>query len=470
MKKIFTSLFLPGLFTILACVTVNAQIQRYVKVDGTGDGTSWSNASGNLQDMVDEVGQHPEKGTVHVAAGTYKGQTFNMRQGVHVYGGYPATGEGERNPFNNQTILDGENTRRVLYQSESDAQWTINTVWDGFYIQNGKASYGAGAVICLRGIIRNSVIRNNHATTENEGLGQGGGFMMKKVNASEQNRTGLLLNCIIVNNTADRQGAGVFFAGSSTGSIINCIIANNDSGQGSGGVHISSGSRWARVHNSIVWGNFGVAGYQLWTPAAGEKLEDKKNNIIEDGLAPDSYNPSCTDNVSENPLFVKPTTFTGIADTEARMQELMEADWQVKSGSPAIDTGITVNLVLATNEQEPFANWLPKDIVGNERIIGSAVDIGPFEFKAEDGDPTYLIAPDNIQWQVYPNPVINTLRVSGLEVGDRIRVMNIIGASLISMVAENETLYMDMAGLKKGIYLLSVERQGIKVVQKVVKN
>jgi hypothetical protein len=475
MRKMSTKMFLSGLVFILASLTVNAQINRYVKEGGTGDGTSWENASGDLQAMVDEVGQgglvgdgpNASKGTVHVAAGTYKGKTFNMRQGVHVFGGYPANGGDKRNPVHNQTILDGEKTRRVLYQSESDDQWTINTIWDGFYIQNGKASYGAGAILCLRGVLRNCIIRNNHATTENNGLGQGGGVMMKKVNSATQNRTGLLLNCVVVNNTADKQGAGVFFAGSSTGSITNTIIAFNDSGEGCGGMHMSSGSRWARLHNSIVWGNFGPAGYQVWTPATGEKLEDKKNNIIEDGLAPDSFNnASCTGNILDVPKFKNPTTFTGIATTEEKWQELANASWEPQSGAPGIDKGIMVNVILATNESEKFLDWMPTDILGNARWNQDTVDIGAFEYFV-DTTNSPLVEVNNLQ--IYPNPVRNLLTVSGITAGDRVLVINLMGATLVNRVAGNETEYIDMNDFKNGIYMISVERKSSRSVQKIVK-
>jgi len=47
-----------------------AETTRYVKPNGTGDGTSWSTASGTLQEMIDMVADSGG-GEVWVAAGTY---------------------------------------------------------------------------------------------------------------------------------------------------------------------------------------------------------------------------------------------------------------------------------------------------------------------------------------------------------------------------------------------------------------
>ena len=73
---------------------------RYVKEDGTGDGTSWDNASGDLQRMIDELAAAGTPGEVwvprHVRAavagisGTAYSASFLMRDGISVYGALPA--------------------------------------------------------------------------------------------------------------------------------------------------------------------------------------------------------------------------------------------------------------------------------------------------------------------------------------------------------------------------------------------
>ena len=76
---------------------------RYVAQGGTGDGTSWDDASGDLQRMIDELAENGDgqPGEVWVAAGRYEPQaqlitgtsysaSFRMRNGVSVYGGFSA--------------------------------------------------------------------------------------------------------------------------------------------------------------------------------------------------------------------------------------------------------------------------------------------------------------------------------------------------------------------------------------------
>ena len=56
MKKITKVLLVAVCILTVNSFTVDAeQIIRYVKQDATGNGTSWENASGDLQAMVDEV-------------------------------------------------------------------------------------------------------------------------------------------------------------------------------------------------------------------------------------------------------------------------------------------------------------------------------------------------------------------------------------------------------------------------------
>ena len=81
MKKITKVLLVAVCILTVNSFTVDAeQIIRYVKQDATGNGTSWENASGDLQAMVDEVEANADKGEVRVAAGTYYGGFLKKRR------------------------------------------------------------------------------------------------------------------------------------------------------------------------------------------------------------------------------------------------------------------------------------------------------------------------------------------------------------------------------------------------------
>lgn len=121
---------------------------RYVKQGGTGDGTSWENASGDLQRMIDELADNNPQGLpgeVWVAAGTYEPQSqliqgtgysasFRMRDGISVYGGFlgvdSETSKTDRTmkeggmpwEFQNQTVL----MAAYYVRNESNPSFTRN--------------------------------------------------------------------------------------------------------------------------------------------------------------------------------------------------------------------------------------------------------------------------------------------------------------------------------------------------------
>ena len=112
----------------------------YVTQTGAGDrsGNSWANALSSITDALSIASM--VDADVWVAQGTYYGENntlyaFKMIDGVNVYGGFAGT-ESEllqRDISAHPTILDGQNSRRVLYQQST---FTEMTVWDGFTLQH----------------------------------------------------------------------------------------------------------------------------------------------------------------------------------------------------------------------------------------------------------------------------------------------------------------------------------------------
>ena len=87
---------LLGLLFYLLPLHVNAKTVYYVKSGATGDGSSWSNASGSIQDMINSASPGDE---VWVAYGAYKaeldqhwgiagGRLFGLKLGVSILGGF----------------------------------------------------------------------------------------------------------------------------------------------------------------------------------------------------------------------------------------------------------------------------------------------------------------------------------------------------------------------------------------------
>ncbi|MDR1762985.1 MAG: T9SS type A sorting domain-containing protein [Dysgonamonadaceae bacterium] len=164
MKRILTLLF-----GLIMSISMMGQTVRYVSVSaaGTGDGSSWSNASGDLQAMINASSAGDE---VHVSAGTYipkytadgydestgtyptatngkNKSAFVLKNGVAVRGGYDANDANETQDWiTNKTILSGDLTNDGT-PNTNDAAFVViavgvssSTVLDGFTVSGANTS------------------------------------------------------------------------------------------------------------------------------------------------------------------------------------------------------------------------------------------------------------------------------------------------------------------------------------------
>lgn len=286
---------------------------RYVRQGGTGDGTSWENASGNLQRMIDDLAD--TGGEVWVAAGTYEPvsylvsdkvytASFRMRNGVSVYGGFSAaTPESSKNDrvkgtmsweFTNETVLQGQgyrpsswgtvnsSSRHVVWfaplaqDSEAEAPFRAMTYLDGVTVAGGYASGGngtddfltdRGAGIYMKGnnvSVTNCIVKNNYATGPGGGIYMDGGGRVERTlvfnNVSNDNGgavymdgVGIVRRCMLANNQS-RKGAGAYLRKAAAGKpeslqLSTCVVSNNTSTH-NGAVYCDNGG--VVVHNTIV--------------------------------------------------------------------------------------------------------------------------------------------------------------------------------------------------------------------------
>ena len=156
------------------------QTVRYVMAGGSGGGSSWVTASGDLQGMVNasSVGDQ-----VWVSAGTYKptasndrGISFSMKNGVEIYGGFVGneTMLSQRNWTANPTILSGDigtvsintdNSFRIINNSGLGPTAVLDgfTIRDAYNSSSFNGTQGGG----MRNngaspTIRNCIFRNNN--------------------------------------------------------------------------------------------------------------------------------------------------------------------------------------------------------------------------------------------------------------------------------------------------------------------
>jgi len=67
---------------------------------------------------------------------------------------------------------------------------------------------------------------------------------------------------------------------------------------------------------------------------------------------------------------------------------------------------------------------------------------------------------------VFPNPVVETLTVSGVKKGTVINVFDLGGGLLKTVAAQENTATINVASLQKGIYLLQIDKQTVKFIKK----
>ncbi|MBK8701205.1 MAG: hypothetical protein IPN29_17370 [Saprospiraceae bacterium] len=216
---------------------------RYVRQGATGDGLTWATPSGDLQAMINA----PDVTEVWVAQGTYfptsgsdRTISFQMKNGVAIYGGFPPSGDpvfADRNLTLYPTILSGDigtlnvntdNSYRVIVNSGLGT----SAVLDGFTIRDGNAN-GASPYNNGGGMhnTSSSPMVTNCIFTQN--LANSGGAMYN-ITSSAPN----INSCTFTSNTSVVDG-GALHHTSSTLSLTNCTFTTNAAVRG-GAVYLSS--------------------------------------------------------------------------------------------------------------------------------------------------------------------------------------------------------------------------------------
>lgn len=293
MKVLFLSL--------LAISAIQAKVY-YVSPDGdNSDGSSWGKAFHSLLDAQQTVSNPCE---IWVKQGTYNvvDTTLTMMNGVNVYGGFLGN-EANLNARNSDpslTILNGNKTKRILTAADN---LTVETVWDGFTIQNGNSGNAGGVSLLKNATLQNCIIQQNK-----NAVNSGGGVYMN-TNDTDSVK---LINCIVRENavyyngtaTSPAGGGGVYIHDGAAAVIRACTIENNkvdgDSYTGSrmygGGVFMNDGA----IEQSTVSKNkatnidfetgklttvgfINAGGIMVMTPAAGSVRIS--NCVIEGNVA-----------------------------------------------------------------------------------------------------------------------------------------------------------------------------------------
>ena len=257
---------------------------RYVKpmATGAGDGSSWANASANLQAMINASSAGDE---LWVAAGKYfptsypggcttcgavssnnRNNTFLLKSGVRVYGGFTGneTARALRNSHLNETILSGNigaefSPNDNAYHVVTAIDCSVATHLERFTIEGGNANVSSGVTVGGRTYYRS----------------WGGGVLCVYSPIS------IVLCAIVGNNAID--GGGILNTASNTG-ILNSVIALNTASAGGGGIYNHEGSesdtRWSTIAQNTA------------TVAGGAMYNYNSNPYLIDVIVWDNVSPS----------------------------------------------------------------------------------------------------------------------------------------------------------------------------------
>jgi hypothetical protein len=427
----------------------------YVKPDGTGDGSSWVNAS-NLTNAIAKAQdyRYQEYNQIWMSEGTYNQTDSIPFDFIRLYGGFKndnsATKLADRDWSKYKTIIDGGGTVQPLKSTNGEA------VIDGVIIQNGFVSEGHGGGLSIKSncIVRNCVIRNNKAASPTNTKGYGGGIYVNGYKTTIE-------NCLLINNTSNG-GSAMMFAANAFTDVVNCTMANNLSTQSNCGAAIATYSGTSPnvtrpyIYNCLAYNNKHINNFSSITQGNG--TVNWANPLISVVAQNSAFETTTTslpwDAASGNikflrtspvvsPKFVVDSNIYGQTDDAADKATVLSdnyiSNFQISALSPCVNAGNGNRTTLNT------------DLANKPRIM-SVVDMGAFEYEPL----TYTKNTNTVgsTMCIYPNPTSDMLHIKSDNEITSILVYDLLG-NLISNQFKESSLNCFM--FTNGTYILKVK-------------
>ncbi|NJN33116.1 MAG: T9SS type A sorting domain-containing protein [Saprospiraceae bacterium] len=400
--------------TVIDCSTLP---RLYVKptASGTGDGSSWANAMGNLSDALNHVCGIKE---IWVAGGTYKpsrdeygtvvadnSRVFAMPNGMKIYGSFAGNESdlSQRTPsvmranptilsgdFSNNDVVTGSGSTLALANYGDNAyhivafyNTTLESRIDGFTITSGS---GGGGNIYNKGLGNHgggiwvsdagtNVTIANCIITKNGGVYAGG--------VMNYNSSPTITNCVFDRNSASLfHGGGLYNHTNSRPTLANCVFSGNYARIVGGGVANFNGSTMTMT-NSTISGNYAQAGGGFYNDNSNSTILNSITwNNTADGLNNYQSTPTVNNSIlqaafgssnsTSNPQFVNTANPIGSDNLWGTADDGL----RLACNSPARDIG--------TNTGAPTTDF------ANGATFNGTKDLGAYEKQDNDGCPIYV--------------------------------------------------------------------------------
>ena len=259
-----------------------------------------------------------------------------------------------------------------------------------------------------------------------------------------------LINCSFWNNTAE-QGGALF---SSTNPLnhprfINCSFSKNQADYGGAMFNttcLGCITPDLLISNCIFWDNQAIAGESMYNSLATPKVY---YSLLEEPYClPGS---TCFGNMifNQDPLFID-----------------QNGDMRLQMGSPAINAGL----------DSAVPDSIPFDLAGNSRIMGSAVDMGAFEFEEAVGvEEIGLNA--SISLRIEPNPFHDRAMISFILPASgfvQLRIADISGKTMFSSdqyypAGRHFEIYQPDTTVPRGIFVCELRTQSGTLTKKIIR-
>lgn len=410
----------------------------YVAPDGTGDGSSWEKAA-SLTSAV-EAFRKVDFAQIWLKEGTYTFTGSINFDKLYIYGGFKGdeTQFDQRDWTKHPAIFDGNNQVSPLRNTrDRDRNNSVDCLLDGVIIQNGMSpnDQNGGAMLLNNGaIVRNCIFRNNQ--TRN---GRNAGAIHCYLG------TATIENSLFINNTSVGNAGAIQIGGGATCALINCTIANNKASGNSGGIALGNANdSHCTLVNTVAHNNMSSSGFNSYAQNGNINAGGKVKSI---NSAIESTSTKFTENDDVNhkqlsqtvrPGFANPSTVIGKATTAQEVAAVLASSYALADGSLCIDAGDT-----------QYAVDLPFDLLYTDRVKGTAVDIGAYEYEKDD----VLIAnpgSNNINAFV----VETDLYVSGAEEGSLLQLFNLRGELLHTQYVIDARDFTAIRLGERGVYFL----------------